>query len=229
MEKYTLWGNEVDLELPKETFPTDDEIKSMEEIMSNCEHGYFDGSTRHSKKLHYRKWKPTTDSKHSDNPKGVCVFHHGIHGESGQAISVDGKKYGTALLVEFLIESGYILYSLDMLGHGYSEGERYFIPDSDWSIGRDDLRSFAMFAVGQEDSELPFFLMGESYGACLVLHVARQWMDDPDYAPSNFRGICILSPGTSLMYINTIPGNDSIRIVMGLHEFGRERSRKQGL
>ncbi len=193
MVRYTLWGTEVDLDLSKETFPTDDEIKEMEETMSNCEHGYFTGSDRHDQKLHYRRWSPPNNQ----TPKGICVFQHGIHAESGLGVTLDdGGLHAYAILAKYIPEAGYILYSLDMLGHGYSEGERFYIPNADWTINRDDLRSFATFAAGKEDPELPFFLMGESYGACLTLHVSRQWMDAPDTAPPNFRGICVLAPGT---------------------------------
>lgn len=187
---YTLWGNEVDLDLPKDTFPTDDEMKEMEDTMLNSEHGYFDGSDRHNHRLHYRRWSPANDQK----AKGVCVFQHGIHGESGLGAIIDGSPFKLTLLAKAITEAGYILYSLDMLGHGYSEGERFFIPDSDWTINRDDFSSFALYAEEKEDAELPFFLMGESYGGCLTLHVARQWMDAPDKAPKNFRAICLLAP-----------------------------------
>lgn len=208
MVQYTLWGTDVDLELPKETFPTDDEIKSMEDTMSNCEHGYFDGSTRHSQKLHYRKWIPPNNQ----TPKGICVFQHGIQGESGLGVEVDGELYKHAMLAKHIPEAGYILYSLDMLGHGYSEGERFYIPESDWTINRDDFQSFATFAVGREDPELPFFLMGESYGGTLSLHVSRQWMDAPDSAPQNFRGICILAPAI----VGDLPPPSVLAVLKGL-------------
>lgn len=200
MVKYTLWGNEVDLDLDKKTFPTVDEMKEMDDIMFNCEHGYFDGSERHNHKLHYRKWLHARNgtSTTTTSPKGICVFQHGIHGESGFGAIVDGTPCKLALLAKTLIDAGYILYSLDMLGHGYSEGARFYIPDGDWTINRADFRSFAKFVEKKEEEEeelLPFYLLGESYGACLALHVARQWMDEPDTAPKNFRSICILAPG----------------------------------
>ncbi len=202
MVKYTLWGNEVELDLSKKTFPTDEEMKEMEDVMLNCEHGYFDGSERHDHKLHYRKWSPvkspTPVEEGEDtpsSPKGVCVFQHGIHGDSGAGAIVDGTHCKLSLLAKTLMDSGYILYSLDMLGHGYSEGTRFFIPDGDWTVNRDDFQSFAKFVEKEEDPDLPFYLLGESYGACLTLHVARQWLDAPDTAPKNFRSICVLAPG----------------------------------
>ena len=191
MVEYTLWGNTVNLNLSRDTFPTDDEIKSMDENGLTSQHGFFE-SNRGGHKLHYRKCMPPNGV----TPKGMCVFEHGIQGHGGMSVVENGERYKYALLPKLLTDAGYILYILDMYGHGFSEGERFYIPESDWTLNRDDLDSFAVFASHQEGAEqLPLFLMGESYGACLVLHVARQWMDSPEESPSNYKGICISAPG----------------------------------
>lgn len=99
--------------------------------------------------------------------------------------------------------AGYALYSLDMLGHGLSEGKRFYIPEAgNWRVNRDHLESFAKFAhkdcasASSSDSDLPLFLFGESYGGTVVLHVARMWQDNPENAPSNssFKGIILNAP-----------------------------------
>jgi alpha-beta hydrolase superfamily lysophospholipase len=74
-----------------------------------------------------------------------------------------------------------------MLGHGYSEGSRWYIPN--WETNRDDLNNFARFAASQHDGS-PLFLEGESYGATLVLHVAKQWQKE-DSAPPGFAGMVL--------------------------------------
>jgi hypothetical protein len=197
MVEYTLWDSCVNLDIPKDVFPTDEEIQEMDgNFDSHCEHGYF-SPPRHNQKLHYRKWTPPAGTV----IKGVLVWQHGIMGECGMACRVDDQVYKAAVIVKMAIKAGYIMYSLDMLGHGFSEGVRFLIPDSDWTINRDDLASFAMFVSKQEveksSKNLPLFLGGESYGSCLSIHVARKWMDgSKEEKPLNFKGICILAPGT---------------------------------
>ena len=202
MVEYTLWDTCVNLEIPKDVFVTDEEIQEMDGHFDfPCEHGYF-SSTHQNQKLHYRKWTPPAGTQ----IKGVLVWQHGIHGEGAMSCKIDGKTYQTAVLVNMAIKAGYIMYSLDMLGHGFSEGVRFLIPDSDWTINRDDLASFAMFVSKQEveksSKNLPLFLGGESYGSCLSIHVARKWMDgSKEEKPLNFKGICILAPGACSNFI----------------------------
>ena len=75
----------------------------------------------------------------------------------------DGNEiFKIALLTKMITEAGYIMYSLDMVGHGFSEGTRFYIPDSDWTVNCDDFESFAKFASVGERSGLPLFLGGES-------------------------------------------------------------------
>jgi len=99
----------------------------------------------------------------------------------------DGSYTNMGLLSRKLTEAGYVLYTLDQLGHGLSEGDRFYIPNGgDWTVHRDILASFALMAFSEqekEDSSLPIFLMGESYGGNLALHVAKLWQDHPEDAP----------------------------------------------
>mmetsp|Transcript_10720 Transcript_10720/g.16173 ORF Transcript_10720/g.16173 Transcript_10720/m.16173 type:complete len:343 (-) Transcript_10720:934-1962(-) len=183
--KTTLWNTPVELDLDKETFPTDEEIKATDELLFNPEHGFFE-EANHGLKLHFQKWLPIGE------PKGICVFHHGIQANGSLACKINGEIFKVACMAKSMREAGYILYSLDMLGHGFSEGKRFYIPDADWTINRDDLASFVQHIY--KNSNLPLFLSGESYGACLTIHVARQWMEAPDQGPSNFKGICLLAP-----------------------------------
>jgi len=157
----------------------------MDELLFNPEHGFFE-EPKHGLKLHFQKWVP------DDEPKGICVFQHGIQAHGGLSCEVNGEAYKVACLVKAVKDAGYIMYSLDMLGHGFSEGEWFYIPNADWTTNRDDFAAFAQHVT--KDSTLPVFLMGESYGGCLSVHVARQWMDSPADAPSNFKGICLFAP-----------------------------------
>lgn len=81
-----------------------------------------------------------------------------------------------------------------MLGHGFSEGHRFYIPNGDWTINRDDLESFAKFVVKEHGDQIPLFMAGDSYGACLTIHVAKFWQNHPENAPSSFKGIGLFCP-----------------------------------
>jgi alpha-beta hydrolase superfamily lysophospholipase len=219
MVKYFLWGTEVDLDLPKETFPTEQEIEEMDENVFNPQHGFFEYTTTRSNgandnadfndnggddnddngesfKLHYRKYVPVDDDI---RPRAVCVFQHGIGGHSATAcklydeVTEEWQTYKFSTLYKSLIDAGYALYSLDMLGHGFSEGLRFYIPNGDWTVNRDCLDAFALFAASEHDG-VPLFLMGESYGGCLALHVAKKWQENLGVAPSTFSGLCLFSP-----------------------------------
>lgn len=72
-------------------------------------------------------------------------------------------------------------------------GDRFHV-QSNWEYNRDDLIAFNSFAASENENNIPFFLGGESYGACLAIHVARYWQDHPDKATSDFRGFANLSP-----------------------------------
>jgi len=113
-----------------------------------------------------------------------------------------GHYTNMGLIARALTQAGYVLYAMDLLGHGFSEGERFYIPRGDYTIHFNDLDAFVRFAISDyhaspSSSTLPFFLMGDSYGGTLALHVARKWQDYPTDAPSstNFAGLVLASPG----------------------------------
>jgi acylglycerol lipase len=187
--EYDLWGEKVNLGITKDKFPSDDEIAVMEaKLPAPCEHGWFPSSFS-QQQLHYRKIVPSAETI----PKAVVVFHHGILSHGGSAtITKDGRKLNFALFVEYLVnQQGYALYTFDMLGHGYSEGvPRFYVPD--WKNNRDDLENFTRMAAA-EHASLPVFIIGESYGGCLALHVAKELQEKP-LIPNNFGGLLLLAP-----------------------------------
>eukprot|EP00543_Licmophora_paradoxa_P004394 CAMPEP_0202442534 /NCGR_PEP_ID=MMETSP1360-20130828/1965_1 /ASSEMBLY_ACC=CAM_ASM_000848 /TAXON_ID=515479 /ORGANISM="Licmophora paradoxa, Strain CCMP2313" /LENGTH=344 /DNA_ID=CAMNT_0049057929 /DNA_START=62 /DNA_END=1096 /DNA_ORIENTATION=- len=183
MATYDLWSKEVKLGIPKNNFPTDEELKALEDTMPDCQHGWF-SSKAEGESLHYRYVLPS-----NNKPKALIIFHHGVHSQSGKAwVLKDGTKLNFALCIDYFVkEKGYALYGLDALGHGFSTGSRMFIPD--WKINRDDLVGFASHISKQHDDEVPFFLMGESYGGCLCLHAANELEGEKSFA-----GICLTAP-----------------------------------
>lgn len=184
-DKYKLWGKEVEIDIPAKVFPTEAELQAMEDTMPGCQHGWFESSN--GAQLHYRNFLPT------GIPKGVVVYQHGIQTHSGKAFIMpdSGRKLNMALMSAELLKAGYALYALDMLGHGYSEGDRWYIPD--WIINRDDLDNFARYASAQHPG-VPLFLEGESYGGTVVLHVAKKWQLVSNNAPEEFAGIILSGP-----------------------------------
>mmetsp|Transcript_3371 Transcript_3371/g.5535 ORF Transcript_3371/g.5535 Transcript_3371/m.5535 type:complete len:349 (-) Transcript_3371:222-1268(-) len=186
MTKFDLWGKEVDLDYPnKESFVSDEELKQLEQHLSTCQHDWMT-SKADDKWLHCRKFLPDAAAA----PKAVIVYCHGIQTHSGKGLIVDGRKLSTTLLVDhFVTKQGYALYCLDLLGHGFSEGQRAYIPD--YNIHVQDLDSFANQARSDFPS-VPLFLLGHSYGSTLTLHVAsKYWQDKP-----NFGGIMLLATAT---------------------------------
>jgi alpha-beta hydrolase superfamily lysophospholipase len=132
-----------------------------------CDHGWFESSYQ-SAKLHYRKWLPAppptttttttpTTSTAPPSPRAIVIFMHGISTHSGKAFvrpppdddgagKVDDANqsrrcWGVALLAEVLMQHNVAVYAFDLYGHGLSEGERYWIPNS-WTTNRDDYITF---------------------------------------------------------------------------------------
>lgn len=178
--KFFLWGTDVKLARSKETAPNKKEMQEMEQMLTNPTHGFFETST--GEKMHYLKYLPEGQTK----PKGVCVFQHGIG-------AYCGKEY-MPTLAHIMKTNGFALYVPDMIGHGFSEGCRFYIPKGDWSSNRDGLESFTKFASSEHEKGTPLFLAGESYGGCLTIHIARMWQNNPERAPPGFGGIFLVAP-----------------------------------
>ena len=79
-----------------------------------------------------------------------------------------------------MTKAGIAFYAYDQLGHGFSEGGRFYIPNGDWTINRDDLVKFSRFVASQHEPGTPVFLSGDSYGGCLAIHAAKILQDETD-------------------------------------------------
>ena len=102
--------------------------------------------------LYYQKWQP-------DETKAVLVIVHGFGEHSGRYMNVVNK----------VIPQGFAVYSFDHRGHGKSPGKRGHIQD--WNEFIEDVKNFIKL-VGDEQKELPLFLMGHSMGGLIVLNYA---------------------------------------------------------
>ena len=176
MPVYDLWGQSVNIEIPEEIFPDKEWRDEKDELFDHPEHGFFE-STYQQKKLHYRRNLP----KNNEKPKAIVIWQHGILGQSGFGMKCksDGRYTDYALRTRIMNKAGFAVYAHDQLGHGFSEGERFYIPKGDWKINRDDLVAFARLVASQHEPGTPVFLGGDSYGGCLAIHAAKVLQDNP--------------------------------------------------
>ena len=106
----------------------------------------------------YRRWEPQED------PVRVVLIAHGYAEHGGRYRHV----------AEALTQRGAVVYAIDHLGHGRSEGERALIADFDHVV--DDLHALAEIGKG-EHHELPLILVGHSMGGLIVGLFAERWPD----------------------------------------------------
>lgn len=189
MPTYELWGESVDLEIPKDVFPPEEVLKEIEERFNYPEHGFFSEGTHDNKKLHYRKYVPSEGKK----LKAIVIYAHGIHAQGGYGMKKSNGKY-TQLGIRSRAypKAGFGLYVPDMLGHGFSEGHRFYVPD--YKTNRDDLLAFVKHVALDLHPGVPVFLSGESYGGCLTLHVARCLQDSDELDKTNVKGVVLNCP-----------------------------------
>eukprot|EP00797_Seminavis_robusta_P007466 Sro1510_g278600.2 (205) ;mRNA; f:5945-6561 len=110
-------------------------IQELEDVFDDdtnnyvCQHGWMDSVEKDGARLHYRRFLPKEDGT---EPRGIIVWMHGIQGFGGGAHIVDHgnttvTKTNMAFIADrFVGEKNYAVYSLDLYGHGYSEGRRHF-------------------------------------------------------------------------------------------------------
>lgn len=106
--------------------------------------------------LYYQCWRPLTSAK------AVMVIVHGLGGHSDLFSHV----------VDYFVPRDYVVYALDLRGHGRSAGQRGHI--FAWQEFRDDLRLFLHCIRQQEALHLPLFLYGHSLGALISLDYLLQ-------------------------------------------------------
>jgi alpha-beta hydrolase superfamily lysophospholipase len=134
-----------------------------------CEHGWIDSVDKDGAKLHYRRFLPMNKK----NPKGIIVWLHGIQGFGGGAFVLETGPAKMALVADrFVGEEGYAVYALDLYGHGYSEGRRFYVQNFEWNL--DDVQHFVETVSLLHAPHTPLFCAGESYGGCLAIHLANR-------------------------------------------------------
>jgi alpha-beta hydrolase superfamily lysophospholipase len=119
-------------------------------------------------------------------------FSHVSHGGKACVLK-DGRKLNTSLVADTFMKEGYAFYAFDLYGHGFSEGTRLLIPGT-WKTNFDDYRHFCNLVASLHDDNIPLFLMGESYGCTLTIHVAKHFQENPSSGPKSFDSIILTAP-----------------------------------
>lgn len=101
--------------------------------------------------LFAQSWRPVEGAP----VRGVVALHHGLADHS--------TRYSA--LAERLARGGYVVWGLDMRGHGRSAGPRVHMPKIDLMLG--DLAAFLEVAR-RRDPARPLFLYGHSIGGLIV-------------------------------------------------------------
>ena len=121
----------------------------------------FNLTMRDGHKSYIYKWEPEDDEKII----GVVQIVHGSCEHS--------KRYVD--FARFLTSSGYIVYSQDLRGHGFSVSKEedlgYFAAENGWGKLVDDLNEVVKF-IKKEHMGLKRYILGHSMGSFLVRHYA---------------------------------------------------------
>lgn len=113
--------------------------------------GFFSGWNQTP--LFYQCWSPST------SPQAIVALVHGLGSHSGLFDNI----------VQTLVPQGYIVYGLDLRGHGRSPGQRGYI--NSWDEFRGDLDCFLDHIIDThaQDQNRPLFLIGHSLGGVISL------------------------------------------------------------
>jgi alpha-beta hydrolase superfamily lysophospholipase len=118
-------------------------------------HDHFEGSEG---LITYHQWQADTE------PLRIVLIAHGYAEHGGRYRHVGVK----------LAERNALVYAIDHLGHGRSEGERALITDFDHVV--DDLHTLAGVAESEHPGQ-PLVLVGHSMGGLIVGRFAERWPD----------------------------------------------------
>jgi len=97
--------------------------------------------------------------------KGVILFIHGLGARSNMYLP----------LADELAANGYIIYLLDIRGHGYSHGVKGHMPSSD-AMGK-DIYHFYEYVFSVEGSSQKYIAMGHSLGTYIWINTLSSYSD----------------------------------------------------
>jgi alpha-beta hydrolase superfamily lysophospholipase len=128
------------------------------------------------------------------NQNGVKIHYNALNAENEKAriliVHGLGEHAGTfSNIIDHLLPKNISCWTYDLRGHGKSDGPRGHIDDFDDYVK--DTCAIMKLMRADCPENIPFFLMGDSFGGMLVLHVALKH-------PSLMNGVIASSPGLGL-------------------------------
>ena len=97
--------------------------------------------------------------------KGIILFIHGLGARSNVYLP----------LADELAANGYIIYLLDIRGHGYSHGVKGHMPSSD-AMGK-DIHHFYEYVLSVEGSSQKYIAIGHSLGTYIWINTLSSYSD----------------------------------------------------
>jgi len=163
--------------------------------------GFFEAPSGH--RLHVRAVLPSGDAS-ARTVKASIMYCHGLNSH------VNSRGWAGGFYPR-LAQEGFAIFAVDIMGHGYSEGERALIED--WDVVFEDLEHFteALMGVAEDPPEkedfnagvsdevlknlrrLPFFVVGTSLGGMISMYVGHR-LDGNERLQGRFRGAVLGCP-----------------------------------
>lgn len=117
--------------------------------------------TGHAGTLAAYRWSPPEDA----SPRYAALLVHGYGEHMGRYDELAGR----------LVADGAVVYGVDHLGHGRSEGERVLLADLELVV--DDVRRLREVAMSEQPG-LPVVMIGHSLGGTIATRYAQRHRDD---------------------------------------------------
>eukprot|EP00930_Biecheleria_cincta_P024296 TRINITY_DN17397_c0_g2_i3.p1 TRINITY_DN17397_c0_g2~~TRINITY_DN17397_c0_g2_i3.p1 ORF type:complete len:358 (+),score=66.58 TRINITY_DN17397_c0_g2_i3:101-1174(+) len=188
----------------RQSIEDEDDEETLEKLLSwNLPQtdGFFEAPS--GNRLHVRATLPVGQAA-----RAVLLYCHGLNGH------VNGRWYA-GHFIPLIASKGFAVFAVDIMGHGYSEGERSFVED--WDAVFDDLSAFleALFGVAEPSPDeedfnagvsaqvlghirsLPIFVTGQSMGGMIGMYAGLR-LQSNDKLQARFRGAVLGCPSLAV-------------------------------
>lgn len=175
--------------------------KKLESWLLPKTDGFFQAPSGH--RLHVRAVLPPGDAE-ALSVKAIVLYCHGMNSH------VNARNFAGELYPS-IAAAGFAIFALDIMGHGYSEGQRVLVEDwhlvfTDWEAFAEALLgvaeprpSPAEFCAGVPDEvlarirSLPVFVNGMSMGGMIGMYLGLR-LQENERLRDRFSGACLTCP-----------------------------------